>query len=74
METAAKTESTHPVPSSFETSPAQYRHWKLELDGDVARLLMAVREDEPLVAGYVLKLNSYDLGVDIELCDAVQRL
>ncbi len=74
METAAKTESTHPVPSSFETSPDQYRHWKLELDGEVARLQMAVREDEPLVAGYVLKLNSYDLGVDIELCDAVQRL
>lgn len=74
METAAKTESTHPVPSSFETSPAQYRHWKLEIDGEVARLQMAVREDEPLVPGYVLKLNSYDLGVDIELCDAVQRL
>ena len=46
----------------------------LEFDGDVARLLMSVREDEPLVPGYVLKLNSYDLGVDIELCDAVQRL
>jgi benzoyl-CoA-dihydrodiol lyase len=74
METAAKTESTHPVPSSFETAPEKYRHWRIELDGDVARLLMAVREDEPLVPGYVLKLNSYDLGVDIELCDAVQRL
>ena len=58
----------------FETAPAQYRHWRIELDGDVARLLMVVREDEPLVPGYVLKLNSYDLGVDIELCDAVQRL
>jgi len=74
METAAKTESMHPVPSSFETAPEKYRHWRIELDGDVARLLMVVREDEPLVPGYVLKLNSYDLGVDIELCDAVQRL
>ena len=74
METAAKTEPTHPVPSTFETSPDRYRHWRLEFDGDVARLLMSVREDEPLVPGYVLKLNSYDLGVDIELCDAVQRL
>ncbi|MFO0573356.1 MAG: enoyl-CoA hydratase-related protein [Polyangia bacterium] len=65
------------VPVSFETSPDRYRHWKLELDGPVpgtARLSMVVREDEPLVPGYPLKLNSYDLGVDIELCDAVQRL
>ncbi len=74
MEIAGKIDSTHRVPSSFETAPAQYRHWRIELDGDVARLLMVVREDEPLVPGYVLKLNSYDLGVDIELCDAVQRL
>ena len=63
MEIAGKTESTHPVPSSFETAPAQYRHWRIELDGDVARLLMAVREDEPLVPGSVRKLNSYDLVV-----------
>ena len=74
MENAAKTESTHPVPASFETAPDRYRHFRIELDGDVARLLMSVREDEPLCPGYVLKLNSYDLGVDIELCDAVQRL
>ena len=62
------------VPPSFETHPSRYRHWKLSVDGAIARLDMAVREDEPLVPGYPLKLNSYDLGVDIELCDAVQRL
>jgi benzoyl-CoA-dihydrodiol lyase len=59
---------------SFETSPDQYRHWKLHTDGDIAFLTMDVQEDAPLVAQYKLKLNSYDLGVDIELADAVQRL
>ena len=58
----------------FSTRPADYRHWKLSIDGRVAHLLMDVREDAPLVPGYELKLNSYDLGVDIELSDAVQRL
>ena len=58
----------------FATSPEQYRHWRLEVDGAVARLTMLVREDAPLHPGYELKLNSYDLGVDIELYDAVQRL
>ncbi len=64
----------------FATSPGQYRHWRLEVDGAVARLTMLVQEDAPLHrfteggAGYELKLNSYDLGVDIELYDAVQRL
>jgi benzoyl-CoA-dihydrodiol lyase len=66
------------VPPSFETAPARYRHFKLEIDTQkspaAARLSMAVREDEPLVPGYPLKLNSYDLGVDLELADAVQRL
>src|SRR5512142_2300192 len=56
------------------THPARYRHWKLEISGDTARLMMAVREDEPFRGSHVLKLNSYDLGVDIELHDAVQRL
>jgi benzoyl-CoA-dihydrodiol lyase len=70
---AAKTD-TAKVPESFETHPSRYRHFQLKLDGAVARLEMAVREDEPLVPGYQLKLNSYDLGVDIELADAVQRL
>ena len=58
----------------FATQPAHYRHWTLSIDGRVARLAMNVQEDAPLVPGYELKLNSYDLGVDIELYDAVQRL
>ncbi|HYY97941.1 MAG TPA: 2,3-epoxybenzoyl-CoA dihydrolase [Pyrinomonadaceae bacterium] len=59
---------------NFETSPERYRHWKLETDGPVATLSMDVQEDATLADGYKLKLNSYDLGVDIELSDAVQRL
>ena len=59
---------------SFHTNPDQYRHWQLEFEGPVARLRMDVQEDGGLVPGYELKLNSYDLGVDIELYDAVQRL
>jgi benzoyl-CoA-dihydrodiol lyase len=59
---------------NFETSPEQYKHWKLTIDGAVATLSMDVQEDETVASGYKLKLNSYDLGVDIELADAVQRL
>jgi benzoyl-CoA-dihydrodiol lyase len=59
---------------NFETSPERYRHWRLQIDGRVATLSMDVQEDETLADGYKLKLNSYDLGVDIELADAVQRL
>jgi benzoyl-CoA-dihydrodiol lyase len=59
---------------NFETSPERYRHWKLEIEGRVATLSMDVQEDETLAEGYKLKLNSYDLGVDIELADAVSRL
>jgi benzoyl-CoA-dihydrodiol lyase len=59
---------------NFETSPEEYHHWKLSFDGAVATLEMDVREDETLAQGYKLKLNSYDLGVDIELADAVERL
>src|SRR6266700_1311381 len=59
---------------NFQTSPQQYRHWKLSIDGQVATLSMDVQEDQTLVVGYKLKLNSYDLGVDIELADAIQRL
>jgi benzoyl-CoA-dihydrodiol lyase len=58
----------------FQTDPARYRHWKLKFDGEVAELIMDVDELAPLFEGYQLKLNSYDLGVDIELADAVQRL
>lgn len=59
---------------NFQTSPDQYRHWKLSVEGQVAKLSMDVQEDETLGDGYKLKLNSYDLGVDIELADAVQRI
>jgi benzoyl-CoA-dihydrodiol lyase len=59
---------------NFETSPERYKHWRLEIDGRVATLSMDVQEDETLADGYKLKLNSYDLGVDIELADAVERL
>ncbi|MCP3981525.1 MAG: benzoyl-CoA-dihydrodiol lyase [bacterium] len=59
---------------SFETHPDHYKHWKLSIEGDVARLTMDVQENEPMRPGYELKLNSYDLGVDIELHDAIQRL
>src|SRR5437868_10042910 len=59
---------------NFQTSPNQYKHWKLLIDGAVAKLTMDVQEDVTLADGYKLKLNSYDLGVDIELADAIQRL
>jgi benzoyl-CoA-dihydrodiol lyase len=58
----------------FRTDPASYRHWKVTIDGPVATLALDVAEDGGLFPGYELKLNSYDLGVDIELNDAVQRL
>jgi benzoyl-CoA-dihydrodiol lyase len=58
----------------FRTEPARYRHWKLSTEGDTATLLMDVDENAPLFEGYQLKLNSYDLGVDIELADALERL
>ena len=58
----------------FRTDPSRYKHWKLSFDGPVATLHMDVKEDGGLVPGYELKLNSYDLGVDIELYDAIQRL
>jgi benzoyl-CoA-dihydrodiol lyase len=58
----------------FQTEPARYRHWKLKVDGEVATLLMDVDEKGGLFDGYELKLNSYDLGVDIELADAIDRL
>src|SRR5438046_2624303 len=58
----------------FDAAPEGYRHWKLKVDGRVATLLMDVNEDAGLRPGYKLKLNSYDLGVDIELHDALQRI
>src|SRR5437868_3139775 len=59
---------------NFETAPERYKHWRLQLDGPVATLSLDVQEDATLAEGYKLKLNSYDLGVDIELADAIQRL
>src|SRR4051795_11935573 len=58
----------------FATESSSYRHWKLSVEGDIAILLMDVDENAPLFEGYQLKLNSYDLGVDIELADVLERL
>jgi len=69
----ATTESAQ-APVSFETRPDRYRHWKLAFDGEIATLSMDVQEDAGLRGDYRLKLNSYDLGVDIELADAIQRI
>ena len=73
----AETTATHP-PVRFETHPDRYVHWRLDYPGEyggkVARLIMDVKEERGLRPGYPLKLNSYDLGVDIELADAIQRI
>src|SRR5215467_10070223 len=61
-------------PIDFQTDPSRYRHWRIEIDGEVASLIMDVDQAASVFEGYELKLNSYDLGVDIELNDAVQRL
>ena len=61
-------------PIDFQTDPSRYRHWRIEIDGEVASLIMDVDPSGSLFEGVELKLNSYDLGVDIELNDAVQRL
>ena len=58
----------------LQTTPNEYKHWRLDISGAVATLSMDVQEDETLAEGYKLKLNSYDLGVDIELADAIQRI
>ena len=63
-----------PAPVDFRTDPSQYRHWKLDLNEPVATLTLDVDEGGGLQPGYRLKLNSYDLGVDIELHDALQRI
>lgn len=67
-------DTANEIVPTFETHPNRYKHWKLTLDGDIARLSMDVQEDSGLREGYTLKLNSYDLGVDIELADAINRL
>ncbi len=63
-----------PEPVDFETEPSRYRHWRLSFAGRVATLTMDVNEEAGIRPGYRLKLNSYDLGVDIELYDALQRI
>ncbi|MFM1872447.1 MAG: hypothetical protein RL398_1869 [Planctomycetota bacterium] len=60
--------------TDFHRHPSSYRHWQLQIDGDIAQLRMNVNPEFPFKEGYELKLNSYDLGVDMELADAVQRL
>src|SRR5213594_3094265 len=69
----AETTTNQPA-ADFRTEPSRYKHWTLTFDGPVATLTMDVQEDGGLRPGYELKLNSYDLGVDIELYDALQRL
>ena len=66
--------STVNSPVDYQTHPDRYRHWRLQFEGPVATLVMAIDEDGGIREGYKLKLNSYDLGVDIELNDAVQRI
>src|SRR5688572_9171986 len=71
---ADRVHAPDPAPVSFETRPDLYKHWRLRFDGRVATLSMDVQEDAGLSSAYKLKLNSYDLGVDIELADAIQRI
>jgi benzoyl-CoA-dihydrodiol lyase len=71
---APQAEPGSPTEVSFDTSPETYKHWALTVDGEVATLTLDVAEDGGIVPGYELKMNSYDLGVDIELHDAVQRI
>src|SRR5690349_15151971 len=78
MDAPAAIESPPAVPQparvDYQTHPSRYRHWKLTFDAPIATLALDVAEDAGLRPGYKLKLNSYDLGVDIELADAVQRI
>ncbi|MCH6163540.1 2,3-epoxybenzoyl-CoA dihydrolase [Streptomyces marispadix] len=73
-ETEPETAADQPVHVDFRTEPSRYRHWRIDVESPVATLTMDVDEQGGLLPGYELKLNSYDLGVDIELHDAVQRL
>ncbi len=73
MDTTAAAPAS-PAPVNYETRPELYKHWSLKFEGPVATLVMAINEDAGLREGYKLKLNSYDLGVDVELNDAVQRI
>ena len=72
----AATQETHQdlKPVDYQTDPSKYKHWRISHDAPVATLTMDVNEDGGLRPGYKLKLNSYDLGVDIELHDILQRI
>jgi benzoyl-CoA-dihydrodiol lyase len=70
----AEDAQAHTQPVDYQTDPSKYKHWQLQVDAPVATLTMDVNEDGALRPGYKLKLNSYDLGVDIELHDALQRI
>ena len=59
---------------TFDRNPNSYKHWELKVEGMKATLYLNVSENEGIQSGYILKLNSYDLGVDIELNDAIQRI
>ena len=72
MDTVAS--AVTPAPVDYRTDPSQYRHWKLSVEGALARLTLDIAEDAGVRPGYKLKLNSYDLGVDIELADALNRV
>jgi benzoyl-CoA-dihydrodiol lyase len=77
MDATALKEQDHAAataPVDFQTHPSRYQHWQLKFDGPVATLVMDTKEDAGIRPGYKLKLNSYDLGVDIELADALQRI
>src|SRR5262245_28628475 len=74
MPATSESHDRAPEPLSFETSPDRCRHMQLEVDGPVAWIKLNIQENEGLKPGYTLKLNSYDMGVDIELADAVSRL
>jgi len=74
MSAVLQTAETVNTPVDFETHPSRYKHWKLSFDGAVATLLLSIKEDGGIRPGYALKLNSYDLGVDIELNDALNRI
>src|SRR6187397_3457123 len=73
-ETSPMDTAVTPAPVDYRTDPSQYRHWKLSVEGPLARLTLDIAEDAGVRPGYKLKLNSYDLGVDIELHDIVQRI
>ena len=74
MASAEQSKQGAPDPLTFQTSPDRYRHIQLEVDGPVARIKLNIQENEGLKPGYQLKLNSYDMSVDVELADAVNRL